>query len=328
MRLSEFAGLDAKMEPLMRSAQAGRIVHALMFSGPRGTGKRSVARLLAQTLLCKSPGERPCGVCPACKRCAGGTHPDVHTVTPEKNVIRVEQIRQLTDELSLASYEGGMKIAIVERADTMNESAQNALLKTLEEPSGDALFLLLTDAPGALLPTITSRCLQVRFRCLEPEDCARVLAGRGIGEERARLLAALSQGSVGRALEIDADADYLPLRRRVLDALDELNGPAGVARATARIGDAKGREADVLEILELWARDLMRTQNGTEPLDVGNQARLRSSKLNGSTLLRHVMLARQQLKANVPWVNALESMNFALAEGENGAIREDQSWRL
>ncbi len=316
MRLSEFAGLDAKMEQLMRSAQAGRIVHALLFSGPHGTGKRSMAWLLAQTLLCASPGERPCGACPACKKCLNEAHPDVHSVAPEKNAIKVEQIRRLTDDLSLASYEGGKKIAIIERADSMNESAQNALLKSLENPTGDALFILLTDAPGALLPTIVSRCLQVRFRCLEAEDCARVLIARGVEPGRARLLAALAQGSVGRALEIDGDADYLPLRERVLGALEALNGPGGVARATAKIGDVKGREADVLEILELWARDLMRVQNGAEPLDVGNRVRLAASRYRGSDLLRRVMFARQQLKANLSWVNALEFMDFALA-GEN-----------
>ena len=305
--------MDAKMEQLMRSAQAGRIVHALMFSGPHGTGKKTMAKRFAQTVLCGSAGERPCGVCPACKKLLSGAHPDVHVVAPEKNNIKVDQIRALTEDLSLAAYEGGKKIAIIERADSMNESAQNALLKTLENPTGDTLFFLLTEAPGALLPTIISRCLQVRFSCLEVEECARVLEARGIGPERSRLLAALAQGSVGRALEIDADGEYLPLRDRVIDALEGLDGPGGVARATAKIGDVKGRENAVLEIMELWARDLMRVQNGAEPLDAGNKARLRASKYRGSALLQRVMLIRQQLKANLSWVNALEFMDFALA---------------
>ena len=97
MKFSEFAGMDAKMEQLMRSAQAGRIVHALLFSGPRGTGKRTMARLFAQAVLCASPGERPCGVCPACKKCLNYAHPDVHIVAPEKNTIKVDQIRELTE---------------------------------------------------------------------------------------------------------------------------------------------------------------------------------------------------------------------------------------
>ena len=316
MKLSDFAGLDAKMEQLMRSAQAGRIVHALLFSGPYGTGKRSMAALFTRAALCQGSGERPCDACPACKKCLSGAHPDVHVLAPEKNTIKVDRIRDLTDELSLAAYEGGRKIAIIERADCMNENAQNALLKTLENPTGDTLFFLLTDKPGALLPTIVSRCLQLRFSCLEVEECARVLKARGVEMERAGLLAALAQGSVGRALEIDADEQYLPLRARVIDALEGIRGPADVARAVGAIGDVKGREEAVLEIMELWARDLMRVQNGAQPLESGNLARLKESKIGGSALLKRIVLARQQLSANLSWANVFETLAFELAQGK------------
>ena len=303
------------MEQLMRSAQAGRIVHALLFSGPRGTGKKTMAEIFARAVLCASD-QAPCDACAACKKCLNGSHPDVHFVAPEKNTIKVDQIRELTEKLSLASYEGGKKIAIIERADSMNESAQNALLKTLENPTGDTLFFLLTDAPGVLLPTIVSRCLQVRFNCLEMQACAQVLVKRGVEEKRALLLAAISQGSVGRALEIDADADYLPLRERVIDAVESLKSPADVAKAAARIGDAKGRENAVFEIMELWARDLMRVQNGAQPLESGSAEKLKQSKYSGSALLKRVMLARQQFSANLSWANVLESMFFQLSRDE------------
>ena len=194
MKIGEFVGLDAKMQQLMRSAQAGRIVHALLFTGPHGTGKKTMAELFAQTVLCTGDGERPCGVCSACKKCETGAHLDIHRVAPEKNIIKVDQIRDLIDTLSLTAREGGYKIAIIDRADCMNESAQNALLKTLENPPGDVLFFLLTDTPAALLNTIVSRCLRVRFSCLSIEDCARVLVSKGVAPERAQLAAALAQG--------------------------------------------------------------------------------------------------------------------------------------
>lgn len=274
-----------------------------------------MAELFARAVLCEGEN-KPCDACPSCKKCLNGTHPDVHFVAPEKNTIKVDQIRTLTEQLSLTSYEGGRKIAVIERADSMNESAQNALLKTLENPTGDTLFFLLTDAQGALLPTIVSRCLQVRFSCLETRECARVLEGRGVEKERAALLAALAQGSVGRALEIGADEDYLSLRERVIGALEKLKSPADVAKAAASIGDVKGREAAVLEIMENWARDLMRVQNGAEPLDRASLIRLQQSKYSGSALFQRVMRARRQLSANISLTNVLESMLFELAQGK------------
>ena len=315
MKLSDFAGMDAKMEQLMRSAQAGRIVHALLFTGPRGTGKRTMAGLFARAVLCQSGGERPCGVCPACKKCLEGMHPDVHVVAPEKNSIKVGQIRDLVGELTLAAYEGGKKIAIIERADSMNENAQNALLKTLENPVGDTMFILLTETPGTLLPTIISRCLQLRFHCLETDDCARVLMQRGIASDRATLLAALAQGSVGRALEIDGDEEYFPLRDRVIGALENMKKPGDVLQMTTAVGSDSKAQQSALEIMELWARDLMRVQNGMPPLQAADLHKLKKSSYSGSVLLRCIIELRRKLAANVPWVYALESMDFALTDG-------------
>ena len=242
MKISEFAGYGDKMEQLMRSVQAGRIVHALLFVGPHGSGKRTMARLFAQAMVCAGP-DKPCGVCPACKRFLAGSHPDVHVVRPEKKSIGVDEVRELIDALALRPYEGGRHIVIVEQADKLTPSAQNALLKTLESPSGDAMFFLITDAPGALLPTIVSRCQTVRFSDLSVEDCAGVLQRRGIAPARALELAGLSQGSVGRALEIDADGDFRALREKVLASLEALSDRASVAGAATPLEGEKGRES-------------------------------------------------------------------------------------
>ena len=313
MKLSEFAGYGKKMEQLMRSVQAGRIVHALLFTGPHGTGKRTVANLFAQALLCKE-NDRPCGVCPACKRFIAGSHPDVKIVRHEKDkkTISVEQIRELIGQLSMESYEGGRQIAIIEEADRMTPSAQNALLKTLESPVGDVMFFLITDAPGSLLTTILSRCQTVRFSDLSMEECAGVLQARGFDPVRARELAGLSQGSVGRALEIDADEDYRDMRSQVIDSLEKLRKPADIAAAAAPLVDMKGSESAVLEVMELWARDLMAVQAGLEPFQSADKERLLKSGISGRQLLKGVILLRMQLGSNVSWTNALETMYFGL----------------
>lgn len=311
MKQVEWVGQDGKMEQLMRSVQAGRIVHALLFSGPRGTGKRTAARWFSQTMLCRGE-DRPCGVCPACKRFLAGTHPDVKVIQPEKNAIKVDVIRELLDYLSMRPYEGGKHIVIIEQADKMNDSAQNALLKTLENPVGDVMFFLLTDAPGGLLSTILSRCQNVRFSPLSVDECAYVLQKKGVEQQRAFLLAGLAQGSVGHAMEMDGDEAFFELRSRVLNSLEALNGDASVAYAASMLAEEKGSERIVLEIMELWARDLMAVQNGAEPFERSDFERLSRCRLNGAKLLKAVMLAGRQLSANVSWINVLESMYFEL----------------
>ena len=295
----------------MRSVKAGRIAHAFLLSGPHGTGKRTCANYLTQTILCASP-QAPCGQCPACKKVLAGLHPDVHVVGEEEKSISVDTIRALRDQLALRPFEADRHIALIPRADRMTAQAQNALLKTLEEPAGGNVFFLLTDQPGAMLPTIVSRCRRLRFSPVSVEACAEILAEKGVEPGRARLAAACAQGAVGRALEIAGDEDYLPLRDKALSSLKALSGgKAGVARAISFLGEGKSaaaRAPEWLEILEVVARDLMARENGGTPYgDTGDL------KLDGRALLLGVMETRKLVASNVSFLAALEKMYLALA---------------
>lgn len=294
----------------MRSVKAGRIAHAFLLSGPHGTGKRTCANYLTQTILCASP-QAPCGQCPACKKVLAGLHPDVHVVGEEEKSISVDSIRALRDQLALRPFEADRHIALIPRADRMTAQAQNALLKTLEEPAGGNVFFLLTDQPGAMLPTIVSRCRRLRFSPVSVEACAAILAEKGVEPGRARLAAACAQGAVGRALEIAGDEDYLPLREKALSSLKALSGgKAGVARAISFLGEGKSaaaRAPEWLEILEVVARDLMAWENGGTPYgDTGDL------KLDGRALLLGVMETRKLAASNVSFLAALEKMYLAL----------------
>lgn len=294
----------------MRSVKAGRIAHAFLLSGPHGTGKRTCANYLTQTILCASP-QAPCGQCPACKKVLAGLHPDVHVVGEEEKSISVDSIRALRDQLALRPFEADRHIALIPRADRMTAQAQNALLKTLEEPAGGNVFFLLTDQPGAMLPTIVSRCRRLRFSPVSVEACAEILAEKGVEPGRARLAAACAQGAVGRALEIAGDEDYLPLREKALSSLKALSGgKAGVARAISFLGEGKSaaaRAPEWLEILEVVARDLTAWENGGTPYgDTGDL------KLDGRALLLGVMETRKLAASNVSFLAALEKMYLAL----------------
>lgn len=296
---------------LMRSVKAGRIAHAFLLSGPHGTGKRTCANYLTQTILCASP-QAPCGQCPACKKVMAGLHPDVQVVGEEEKSISVDTIRSLRDQLALRPFEADRHITLIPRADRMTAQAQNALLKTLEEPAGGNVFFLLTDQPGAMLPTIVSRCRRLRFSPVSVEACAAILAEKGVEPGRARLAAACAQGAVGRALEIAGDEDYLPLRGKALSSLKALSsGKVGVARAISFLGEGKSAAAcapEWLEILEVVARDLMARENGGTPYgDTGDLT------LDGRALLLGVMETRKLVASNVSFLAALEKMYLALA---------------
>ena len=317
LNLSDLVGHSPMLEQLMRSVQAGRIVHALLFVGPAGTGRHTAAGLLARAMLCTGD-QKPCGVCPACKMFLSGTHPDVQTFVSQKASVGVDLVRELIDYLALKPYAGGLHVAILERAEKMTPQAQNALLKTLEAPPGDAVIFLIAENTSALLPTVLSRCQRVRFNGLSAEDCAEALRRRGLAPARAELLAEISRGSVGRALEIDADEEYLPMRERVFRSLEALQGPDSVARAVQALGEGKDSAAQILEIMELIALDLMRLQNGGEVSQRADAERLQKVKLKGSALLDGVLEMRAHLSANMQWTSALEYMYFALTARASG----------
>ena len=301
----------------MRSARAGRIVHAYLLCGEHGCGKRTLARLIAQALLCSAqPEARPCGECPACKRFLSGNHPDVRVVTPAGRSIGVDEVRELTEYLSRRPYEGGWHVAIIERADAMTASAQNALLKTLENPPEDTAFFLLAETAGALLPTVRSRLRTVRVTPLTREACERALAGHGVAPERARRLAGFAHGSVGRALELHADEGFEPLVEQVQRALSTLRGRGSVAQAAAPLYDARERQDDVLSILEAVGRDRMAAQNGVEGVAL-SAAELAGVQVDGQALMLAVLEARRMLQANVAWQSALDRLLFAASPGGN-----------
>ncbi len=316
MRFSDIIG--SASDHLHSEMQSVRVVHAYLFAGPAGTGKRTLADICARALLCTGRGDKPCDECPSCRQFLSANHPDVHRLKPEKS-IGVEAVREMIDALAVHPYESSRHVVLVDEADKMTPQAQNAILKTLESPPGDAVFFLMTDQMNALLPTIISRCRIVRFSMLEEADAVRVLTSQhGMDAGRARLLARLSMGSVGRALEMDASEQYWKVREQVLRALTMLHAPEDVGAAALTLSESRDQAGVILDILELCARDVMVMQDADgDVIQTDVQDALPTDRFSGAQMLRSVMEARKRLTSNVSWQSVLEMLFFDMAGGNN-----------
>lgn len=213
INLKNIFGQDAAIETLTRAYESERLPHGLIFAGPVGVGKGTTARGLAALYLCENPkSNQPCGKCKSCELMSAETHPDYHVV--RRQLIRLEKEKSkaidisvdvirgfLVEPANLKANMGRGKVFVVEEADLMNAAAQNALLKTLEEPYPQTLIILLTDQPHALLPTIRSRSQIVRFGPLDANVVQRELEKRKIDKSTAAEAAGLANGSLGLALK-------------------------------------------------------------------------------------------------------------------------------
>jgi DNA polymerase-3 subunit delta' len=216
MSFRDCAGHRPLLAVLARSIGRGTLPPSLLFAGAEGIGKRLVAVAVAQALNCPqawvaTPTDPAglavdaCGACPSCQRIARGVHPDVAIVEPgSSGSIKVDHVRDVVDRSAFRPFEGKRRVVIIDDADAMVDQAQNALLKTLEEPPPASVFLLVTARPDALLPTVRSRCPLLRFRPLSPDEVATALLRAGLKEPEARAVAAIADGSVGRALHASA----------------------------------------------------------------------------------------------------------------------------
>lgn len=301
---SEFRARRFLLEQLMRPVKTGRIVHAQLFEGPDGTGKRTAAKLLARSMNCTGSGEKPCNLCPSCLQFLSGNTPNLIEIEPEKNVIKIGQVRdEILKKIALRPDSGRMFILIHE-ADKMNENAQNALLKTLEEAPQYAVFILLTDKSGALLPTIRSRCASFRFAPLNEEETAAILINEGVDEKYANEEAHKSEGSPGRALSRIKSETYKDLYARSVSALESIKQRKDVSKAFLKIAEDKDFGRDILEIYEFYARRMMRGEMGDE------------KRLKGGKFLESVINAKKQLKANVAYQSVMEILFFDVAGQE------------
>lgn len=326
------------IEGLWRARRLGRLPHALLFEGPAGIGKFLAARWFAQGLYCADLEEpswsEPCGQCGGCKRFAAGTHPDFYLLDPlaeELESIPVGRIAardgaadSVCDFYALRSMEGGARIVLIREFERANTQAQNALLKTLEEPGESALLILESARPDLLLETVRSRCVTVRFEALNQVDSAQVLSRRGqLGAEVDQLVA-WAGGSPGKALDLAQEGagevraiiaaflrgerDALEASQAVLEAPGEFGGKTPTAQTRARTRAA-------LDLLCAVLRDGLHHNAGvnSEDLSHGDLAGLAvGEELAWGRALEEVVALRGEVELNLSPLGVLDRAFLAL----------------
>ena len=320
LSFEDFRGQSAHLAQLRSDFAAHTFVHAYMLCGPKGTGKHSVARLCAMAAVCRGEGERPCGVCGPCRRILSDTHPDLHTVLPEKGkqTIGVGVLRDVLAQVGVKSFEGTTKAILFPQAQKMTPAAQNCLLKTLEEPPQDTVFFLITDQPGALLPTIVSRCRVIRFHPLSVEDAARRLTALGEEPGAALRKARMAEGCVGQALEIDDER--LKLLGELTADIFSVHRAGDVLSVVNKYKDDKERQKQIIDLIECAVRDILMAQAGKAPLEDGGYAPCalsyaRAVPLSGGLALAgQVTRARMMMASNVAFASAFESILLTISE--------------
>ncbi|QRK07818.1 DNA polymerase III subunit delta' [Archangium violaceum] len=341
MTLASVVGQPRAIDALQAALRSGAVHHAYLFAGPEGVGKELAAVGLAQALTCPEKPDEGCGTCSGCTRIAKGAHPDVSLLMPDaervarglagrsdisgtpSREIRVEQIRGLLERISLRGLESRRKVAIVVDAHMMNPQAQNAFLKTLEEPPADTTLILLASAPDKLLPTIRSRCSKVYFGPLSVELVAeRLQKERKLDAQTAELAAVMAGGSLGRALALDLDA--LAARKEVITGFEALKPgqPGAQLRWAETFGASRELAEQALSILSLWTRDVSLAKAGVARLANRDMVplALEVAERTHETVLhrRHALL--EKTKATIVERNAaprlqLERMLIELLEG-------------
>jgi len=259
-------GQDRVVSLLQRSLEQGSVAHAYLVIGPPHVGKMTLALNLAQALNCEA-SDPPCGLCDACQKIASGKHADVQIIGLDSGSsaeISIDQIRQMQHSSNLPPFEGRYKIFIIDRAELLSTEAANCLLKTLEEPVGGVVFILLTTSGEVLPATVVSRCQKLELPPLPTSQVEVALSQRwGVEQQRARLLARLCHGCLGWAILASSDERLLKLRAERLEGL--LNILSGdyearfnyVTQLVAWFSQSRELVREILDLWLDWWRDLL-----------------------------------------------------------------------
>lgn len=308
---SGIIGQNRLRQRLGRMLDDGVPGHAYAFTGAPGMGKRTLAGVFAAGWLCGGTGTTPCGVCPSCRMFKAETHPDVCRILPDARKIPIDAIRAMQARFSeRAAF--GRRLCLIQEAEKMNEAAQNALLKTLEEPPPDSLLLLTTSGFDSLQSTIRSRVVRLPLDGYTHDELNDILAMRGAGRADP-FLAAFSQGIPGRAMELLRSKTLEENRRLILALLPQdprLPGPSGVEQLWRHLGEQREAFPEIADLLQGLLRDLLSLREGESGWLINPDKTDTMGRVS-------------RLRTREDWLNAIERVDDI-----RRAVRENLNYQL
>lgn len=315
----DILGNDMVKDHFKKAIEGHKVSHAYILTGEAGMGRKSIANAFAMTLLCEKGGSEPCMVCHSCKQVLGGNHPDLIYVTHEKPAsIGVDDIReQINDTIMIRPYSSYYKIYIVDEAEKMTVQAQNALLKTIEEPPSYAVILLITTNQEAFLPTILSRCIQLKLKPLKDFTVKSYLTEHlHVPDKEAEVCAAFARGNLGKAIHLSSSDEFKELYQKVMSVIKSV-GDMDITMlldCIREIKDQKFEMNDMLDLMQLWFRDVlmfkvtkdMNLLIFRDEYKAINEMGQKYDYAGLEEILNAVDLARTRLEANVNMELAME----------------------
>lgn len=323
MLYNQVAGQEEIKTSLIKSITNNQISHCYIFEGPKGMGKYDLALIFAQSLFCDNFAQNPCNKCSSCVKINSNNHPDLHIINNDETTIKREDIDGLIDSVYKKPYESNKKVYIIKSAHEMTIQAANTFLKTLEEPPGDSVIILLTTNSNLLLPTIVSRCQTVKFRNVSKETIKRYLKENfNTTDEQSDLAAEYSKGILNKAVNIIKENDgILEQRTEIIQLFNKIiNSDSEIIYDLESYFDENKDNIDtIIEIMMMWIRDIMFVQSNMDDLVINKdfkQLVFTHSQFmkKNNKLIELLQNTSDNIKSNVNYKLAIDNMLLKIQE--------------
>ncbi|MGM0499476.1 MAG: DNA polymerase III subunit delta' [Bacillota bacterium] len=325
MSFNSIIGQKEAIEILEDEIEKNRISHAYLFSAADGSGKSKLAFEFAKASFCEEDGVDSCGTCINCRKMDHQNHPDFKTISvlEDKTAISIDQIRELKKEIAYKPYDSDHKIYVIDPAEKLTKQAANSLLKTLEEPPSFATIILLAEDSGKLLPTLVSRCQQIKLSSVSQQKIKDLLLGEGLNKQQADIVSIAAAGSPGKALDITKIDNYFEHRQEIYNFLKKIKAKntMEIFKITDKLCSLLKNDFPCFDLLSDWYRDIMMIKqdylDAVINKDYLEELKELAAELSLQTIIRNLELIAQSqeyIERNIREKLSLEVLFFKLRQ--------------